>query len=143
MRPATALQSAAPLLAPNGATLTKSETFSASNFRHPGLQNSMPNPPISGTCTSKIRRLGASKIRGLTVPKSVASLSKIRDLLTPIPRPLFYGPRTPCRVRLMCMAVTRRGRARSPGSRCSSSAIAKRLALDGASSARATLRPST
>ena len=41
----------------------------------------------------------------------------------------------------MCMAVPRRGRERSQGSRCSGSASAKRLALDGASSARATIRP--
>ena len=41
----------------------------------------------------------------------------------------------------MCMAVPRRGHERSQGSRCFSSTSAKRLALDGASSARATLRP--
>ena len=41
----------------------------------------------------------------------------------------------------MCMAVSQRGHERSQGSRCNGSASAKRLALDGASSARATLRP--
>jgi len=46
---------------------------------------------------------------------------------------------TPCRVRLMCMAVSQRGHERGQGSRCSSSASAKRLALDGASFARAIL----
>src|SRR5271165_5271085 len=42
----------------------------------------------------------------------------------------------------MCMAVTQRGRTRSQRSRCRRSVSAERLALDGASLARATLRPS-
>jgi hypothetical protein len=46
-------------------------------------------------------------------------------------------------LRLMCVAVPRRGRPRSQGARCSGSASAERLALDGAPSARATLRRRT
>ena len=46
-------------------------------------------------------------------------------------------------VTVRLMAVTRRGHERSQGARCTGSASAKHLALDGASFSRAPLRPRT
>ena len=115
---------AAPLLAETGATLTKSVTFSAANFRCLGVQNSLPILPISAT--------GAIQNPSPHLPKLVTCSrpSRVHSFVTRALRVACASCVWPYHSAGMSAV---QGRAVS--------ASAKRLALDGAPFARATIRP--